>query len=64
VQNSVFECEIDPAQWVALKAELLRIYDPAQDSLRFYMLGKRGNEKVEHCGAKAALNPIHSTLVM
>ena len=35
VQNSVFECEVDPAQWVKLKAELLRIYDPAQDSLRF-----------------------------
>ena len=64
VQNSVFECEVDPAQWVKLKAELLRIYDPAQDSLRFYMLGKRGVDKVEHCGAKATHNPIHSTLIL
>lgn len=64
VQNSVFECEVDPAQWVQLKAELLRIYDPAQDSLRFYMLGKRGVDKVEHCGAKATHNPIHSTLIL
>jgi CRISPR-associated protein Cas2 len=64
VQNSVFECEVDPAQWVALKNQLLNIYDPAQDSLRFYMLGKRGNERVEHCGAKAVPNPIHSTLLL
>lgn len=64
VQNSVFECEIDPAQWVQLKAELLRIYDPEQDSLRFYMLGKRGIDKVEHFGAKATYNPIHSTLIL
>jgi CRISPR-associated protein Cas2 len=64
VQNSVFECEVDPAQWVQLKAELLRIYDPAQDSLRFYMLGKRGVDKVEHCGAKPTYNPIHSTLIL
>lgn len=64
VQNSVFECEVDPAQWVQLKAELLRIYDPTQDSLRFYMLGKRGVDKVEHCGAKPTHNPIHSTLIL
>ena len=64
VQNSVFECEVDPAQWVQLKAKLLGIYDPGQDSLRFYMLGKRGFEKVEHRGAKATYNPIHSTLIL
>ena len=64
VQNSVFECEVDPAQWVKFKAELLRIYDPAQDSLRFYMLGKRGVDKVEHCGAKPTSNPLHSTLIL
>ncbi|MEY4285534.1 MAG: CRISPR-associated protein Cas2 [Pseudomonadota bacterium] len=63
VQNSVFECEVDPAQWVQLKAELLRIYDPTQDSLRFYMLGKRGVDKIEHCGAKLTYNPIHSPLI-
>ncbi|WP_310609811.1 CRISPR-associated endonuclease Cas2 [Limnohabitans sp.] len=64
VQNSVFECEVDPAQWVQFKAELLQIYDPAQDSLRFYMLGKRGMDKVEHCGANPTQNPIHSTLII
>jgi CRISPR-associated protein Cas2 len=64
VQNSVFECEVDPAQWVQFKAELLRIYDPTQDSLRFYSLGKRGVDKVEHCGAKPTFNPLHSTLIL
>lgn len=64
VQNSVFECELDPSQWVQLKAKLTDIYDPDQDSLRFYMLGNKGNEKVEHLGAKPAYNPIHSTLIL
>ena len=64
VQYSVFECEVDPAQWVHFKAELLRIYDPTQDSLRFYSLGKRGVDKVEHCGAKPTFNPLHSTLIL
>ena len=35
-QYSVFEIEVDAAQWVALKARLMQIIDPAQDSLRFY----------------------------
>ncbi len=64
VQNSVFECEVDPAQWVQFKAALLRTYDPAHDSLRFYMLGNRCMEKVEHCGAKPTFNPLHSTLIL
>lgn len=63
VQNSVFECEVDPAQWVGLKNMLLQIYDPQQDSLRFYMLGKHGAAKVEHCGAKPTLNPVHGNLI-
>ena len=30
VQYSVFECEVDPAQWVELKAKLFREYDKAR----------------------------------
>lgn len=52
VQNSVFECEVDPAQFMFLKTELLNIYNEHEDSLRFYMLGKRGRQRVEHFGAK------------
>lgn len=54
VQNSVFECEVDPAQWVSLRARLIREIDPAADSLRFYRLGADGRRRVEHVGAKPA----------
>ncbi len=64
VQNSVFECEIDPAQWVLLKNQLLKIYNPDTDSLRFYMLGKRGASRVEHCGAKPVKNPVQDALII
>lgn len=53
VQNSVFECEVDGAQWASLRAALLAEIDPKQDSLRFYALGAKGRAKVEHVGAKA-----------
>lgn len=54
VQHSVFECEVDPAQWASLKARLEDIIDPKQDSLRYYYLGKNWKRRVEHCGAKPA----------
>ena len=57
VQNSVFECLVDPAQWVALRARLLSEADPAEDSLRFYFLGAEWKRRVEHVGAKAAYDP-------
>jgi len=50
VQFSVFECEVDPAQWVGLKARLLRLIDPSCDSLRFYLLGSNWERKIEHHG--------------
>ncbi|WP_374008457.1 CRISPR-associated endonuclease Cas2 [Delftia lacustris] len=55
-QYSVFEIEVDAAQWVALKARLIQIIDPAQDSLRFYYLGQHWRSKVEHIGAKPVLD--------
>ena len=39
VQNSVFECILDNAQSIALKATLEDIIDTEKDSLRFYYLG-------------------------
>lgn len=64
VQNSVFECELTPAQLTLLKARLLDRYNPEEDSLRFYHLGKRGREKVEHHGAKVTLDPHHDPLIL
>ena len=50
VQNSVFECMLDTAQCKVLQAKLLSIMDPGRDSLRFYYLGKRYENKIEHFG--------------
>lgn len=52
-QKSVFECEIDPAQWEFLKQKLLSIVDLEEDSLRFYYLGSNWARKIEHFGSKA-----------
>ena len=52
VQNSVFECDIDPAQWTALKDRLTDLINPDEDSLRFYYLGSNWQRRVEHVGAK------------
>lgn len=62
VQNSVFECEVDPAQWTVLRARLLDEVDLAADSLRFYWLGANGRNRVEHKGTKAVIDlagPLH-----
>ena len=56
VQNSVFECEVDPAQWAELRRRLLAEINPATDSLRFYRLGTDARRKVEHVGAKLVLD--------
>ena len=64
VQNSVFECDITPAQWVNLKATLLDIFDPDQDSLRFYSLGANWERRVEHYGTKPSLNVFKDTLIL
>lgn len=52
VQNSVFECIVDPGQWQQLKLRLLDEIDPDQDSLRFYFLGSNFERRIEHHGAK------------
>lgn len=63
VQNSVFECVVDPAQWAELRHRLLGIYEPSEDSLRFYFLGKKWERRVEHHGAKPSFNPEGPLLV-
>ena len=64
VQNSVFECEVDPAQFTVLKNTLMEIFDPQEDSLRFYFLGKKGRQRVEHVGAKLTVDPVRDTLIL
>lgn len=56
VQYSVFEIEVDMAQWTQLKSQLLDVMDQDQDSLRIYYLGNNWERKVEHIGAQKALD--------
>lgn len=56
VQFSVFECIVDPAQWVVFRHQLVSVIDDAQDSLRFYFLGSNWRGKVEHVGAKESID--------
>jgi len=54
VQYSVFEIEVDSAQWTLLRARLEKIIDPERDSLRYYYLGSNWHRRIEHIGAKPA----------
>ena len=57
VQNSVFEADLDYSTFLKLKAELLKLIDEDEDSLRFYYLGNNWKRKVEHVGAKKSYDP-------
>lgn len=57
VQNSVFECVADAATMVRIKKELIGLIDPTKDSLRFYSLGSKYQNKIEHYGAKPTYEP-------
>ena len=54
VQNSVFECKIDPKHWVSLRSRLLKEIDCEQDSLRFYFLD--ADIELEHHGIKTPID--------
>ena len=56
VQNSVFECVVDAAEWTSLRLRLLELIDPEQDSIRFYQLGNQYKNKIEHVGTKSSLD--------
>ncbi len=63
VQNSVFECILDDAQYRELKYKLEKIIDKNFDSLRFYKLGKNYQLKIEHIGTKETID-IEGTLII
>jgi CRISPR-associated protein Cas2 len=56
VQYSVFEIEVDPAQWAVLRDRLCTIIEPNVDSLRFYFLGANWRRRVEHVGSKPVVD--------
>jgi CRISPR-associated protein Cas2 len=57
VQNSVFECLVDAAQWTRVRARLVEEINQEDDSLRFYFLGDNWKRRVEHVGAKVSYDP-------
>lgn len=64
VQNSVFECLIEPAQFVALKKSLENIIDIQRDSLRFYLLGSNWERRVETIGKNNTYHPIEDVIII
>ncbi len=50
VQKSVFECLVEPEQWVVFRNDLLEIVNPDEDSLRFYPLDENVRRRIEHIG--------------
>lgn len=57
VQDSVFECLVDPNQFANLKEKLISIIDVNKDSLRFYYLGANWKNRVECIGVNMAYDP-------
>lgn len=64
VQNSVFECSVDPAQLVSLKSSITKIIDKNSDSIRIYYLGKNWEHRVESLGKDDTYNPDSGFLLL
>lgn len=62
-QNSVFECQIEPADWEILKNQLLSIYKKEEDSFRFYYLGSNWQRRLEKYGKEKSFN-INDTFIV
>lgn len=52
VQNSVFEANLDYSSFLLLKEQPVDNINPNTDSLRFYYLGNKWKNKIEHIGSK------------
>lgn len=64
VQNSVFECEVDPAQWAELKHKLHSIIHDEKDNLRFYFLGSNWKRRVEQHGKGEVVSQFDDPLIV
>lgn len=54
VQNSVFECLLDPAQLKILEKKLADIIDVNKDSIRFYHIGNNYKDRIWSIGVKTS----------
>lgn len=63
VQNSVFECLVEPSLFCELKQRLANIIDYEKDSLRFYLLGSNWTRRIEKLGKETSYNPETDCLI-
>ncbi|HEK9984711.1 TPA: CRISPR-associated endonuclease Cas2 [Streptococcus equi subsp. zooepidemicus] len=64
VQHSVFECSVTPAEFVEIKHKLTTIIDMEVDSIRFYLLGKHWQNRVEMLGRSDSYDPDIGVLLL
>lgn len=64
VQNSVFECSVNPEQLLIIKHKINGIIDKECDSIRFYNLGKNWQRRVETLGKNDTYDPDQSVLIL
>jgi len=57
VQNSVFECLIEPATLEEIKRSIEEMIDDAQDTVRFYNLGSNWKVRIDSIGANRMYDP-------
>jgi CRISPR-associated protein Cas2 len=60
VQFSVFEIEVDPAQWAKLRAKLENLINPEHDSLRYLLSWGKLAAACRACGRQAGRRPRRS----
>jgi CRISPR-associated protein Cas2 len=64
VQKSVFECQVGSAEWVELRARLLREIKIDVDSLRFYFIDQSDRVRIEHHGVTPRVDLETDTLIV
>ncbi|MGI6077713.1 MAG: CRISPR-associated endonuclease Cas2 [Fastidiosipilaceae bacterium] len=63
VQNSVFECNVTPAQYVVLQNRLASIINHEIDNIRFYLLGKNYQKRIETMGVQKSFDLEKDTII-
>ncbi len=56
VQKSVFECTVNDATFHQMKTRLLAIIDENQDSIRFYKMPGKREQRVEEYGVSNVID--------
>ncbi|MCM1307909.1 MAG: CRISPR-associated endonuclease Cas2 [Butyrivibrio sp.] len=63
VQNSVFECIMDSTQFAIVKNQLKETVDIEKDSIRYYILGEKYKNRIEHIGVQKSFD-LSGTLIV